>query len=158
MAYSEDEKEKIINTACDGIADGEAIRNILKGKDMPSSSTFFEWIEDDDIKAKQYARALEVRSHMNFDEIDDIVNADCTYSITDDAGNTVERVDSGKIQHQRLKYDAVKWKIGKMNPKKYGDKTINENINKNFTVALSEEDNQTIIDELELEMAKAAKK
>jgi len=137
MAYTDKQKTEIVNRACEAIAQGEPIREILKGDDMPSSSTFFSWIEEDIEKAKQYARVLNVRAHLKFDEIDDIVNEDCSYTITDEQGNTVTRVDTGKIQHQRLKYDAVKWKIGKMNPKKYGDKIEQEITGKGINIIVN---------------------
>ena len=38
----------------------------------------------------------------------------------DDKGS--ERVDTGAIQNKRVKIDAYKWRISKLNPKKYGDK------------------------------------
>ena len=56
MAYSDKQKEDIFNAIFKRIVNGEAIRNILKDKDMPEVSTFYVWLDSDEKKSKQYAR------------------------------------------------------------------------------------------------------
>lgn len=122
MAYSTEEKENILNKIFTEIQNGRAVRNVLKDEGMPDVTTFYRWIEDDAEKAKQYARACEVRADAIFDEIIDIADdkrLDITYS---EAG--VQTANTEFIARSRVRIDARKWIASKLNPKKYGDKTI----------------------------------
>lgn len=53
MAYSVTEIEKCFDLICKKITKGQALRTILKDADMPSSSTFYIWLDSDEIKSKQ---------------------------------------------------------------------------------------------------------
>lgn len=115
MAYSIQDKENIFNSVFKEITKGRSVRNILKDEGMPSTETFFRWLDDDAIKSKQYVRAIEIRAEMKFD------------SIESDYLEEPQRGDDGKIDSawvalQRLKIDAKKWELSKMFSKKYGDK------------------------------------
>jgi len=123
MAYSEKEIEKIFNTICTEIQNGKALRNILKEKDMPSTSTFYEWLDLYDTKAKQYARACEIRADAIFDEIIDIADETSKDTIVTEKG---EIPNNEWISRSRLKVDARKWIASKLNPKKYGEKIQQE--------------------------------
>ena len=119
MAYSDDEKEDIFNKIFKTIENGKSLRYALS-KIPLSSKTFYEWIEDDEDKVKQYARATEERAEAILDEMIDIV---------DNNTNDVNVLEDGKevvnndvIQRSRLRYDARRWLVSKLNPKKYGDK------------------------------------
>jgi len=119
MAYSENEKEDIFNKIFKTIENGKSLRYALS-KIPLSSKTFYEWIEDDEDKIKQYARATEERAEAILDEMIDIV---------DNNTNDVNVLEDGKevvnndvIQRSRLRYDARRWLVSKLNPKKYGDK------------------------------------
>ncbi|MEZ7496459.1 hypothetical protein QO206_13255 [Leeuwenhoekiella aequorea] len=94
---------------------------------MPTMKTFYEWLDNDDEKVKQYARACEIRADKMFDEIIDIAdenNADI--SIGDDGQI---KMNGDVVQRSRLKIDARKWALSKMQPKKYGDKIdLNHNL------------------------------
>ncbi|AZB01281.1 hypothetical protein EG359_17405 [Chryseobacterium joostei] len=115
MAYSEERKDKIFKKIISEIADkGKSLRAVLREKGMPSSSTFFIWLEDDESKSKQYARAVEVRAEGIFDEIIDIAEN----SEKDQTPFTGINV----IKRDTLRIDARKWMLSKMMPKKYGDK------------------------------------
>lgn len=105
------------------IATGKSLREICRAEEMPAASTFLLWVSEDAALAEQYARAMQSRADLIFDEI---------LEITDDARNDwMERhgqddagyVANGEhIQRARLRVDARKWMLGKMNPKKYGEK------------------------------------
>lgn len=115
MAYSEQRKKKVFEKIITEIADnGRSLRDVLKNdKGMPSSSTFFIWLEDD-LLSKQYARATEVRAEGIFDEIIEIAeNKDQDH--TPFTGINV-------IKRDTLRIDSRKWMLAKMMPKKYGDK------------------------------------
>lgn len=85
-----------------------------------SSKTFYEWLDDDEEKVKLYARACEDRAEALLDEMLDIVDSSEADIYKDDEGNT--KIDGNVVQRARLQYDARKWLVSKLNPKKYGDK------------------------------------
>ena len=123
MAYSKEEKETIFNTIFNLIENGKSLRYALKEVNL-SSSTFFIWIEEDNEKSKQYARVTELRADALLDEMFDIVDETSNDTITTPKGFDIP--NSEWMQRSRLRYDARKWLIGKLNPKKYGDKIQTE--------------------------------
>jgi hypothetical protein len=104
------------------IEQGSSLRKILSQKGYPSSQTFYKWISEDEIKAKQYARACEVRSDLIFDEILEIADDPREDAIVTDNGIVM---NTEFVQRSKLRIDARKWVLAKMNPKKYGDKVEN---------------------------------
>lgn len=119
MAYSDKEIETIFKTIIKEVSKGMALRNILKLKEMPSSQTFYKWLEEDELKSKQYARACEDRAENIFEDILNIADNNTADIITSLEG---ERTNNDVIQRSRLMVDARKWYLSKLNPKKYGDK------------------------------------
>lgn len=131
MAYSIEEIDEMFERIIKGIAeDGESLRSVLNRHSMPSRKTFFQWLEQTDEdgnitdeakeKRNQYARACEERADNIFEEILEIADdssGDLTYT---EQGKEV--INSEFVQRSRLKVDARKWMVGKMNPKKYGEK------------------------------------
>lgn len=133
MAYSEEQKENILNAIFESIENGNSLRKSLIENKL-SSSTFFIWIEEDKEKSKQYARATELRAEALLDEMMDIVDDTSSDYVGMDIGEgeASEIVLDKKpnyelIQRSRLRYDARKWLVSKLNPKKYGDKQILSN-------------------------------
>jgi len=119
MAYSPEEKEQIFNTIFDLIESGKSLRYALLQTKL-SSSTFFIWIDEDTEKSKQYARVTELRAEALLDEMFDIVDETSNDTLITDKGNEVPNGEW--MQRSRLRYDARKWLVSKLNPKKYGDK------------------------------------
>jgi len=74
MAYSEEQKTEIVNDVCKRIISGEAIRTILKDESLPDFSTFLNWVSVDEVKSKQYARSMEIRGELLFEETVDIAD------------------------------------------------------------------------------------
>ena len=124
MAYSEIDKTRIVNEVCGRILSGEAVRNIMKDSTLPDFSTLLEWVSVDEIKSKQYARAMEIRGELLFEEMLEIADTteEGTVIETDDQGRIKERVGD-MLGHRRLRVDTRKWYLSKLNPKKFGDKT-----------------------------------
>ncbi len=121
MAYSEEKKEDVFNFILKQIEyNGKSLRSVLKMDGMPSSQTFYVWLENDASKSKQYARACEKRADALFEEILDIADESKMDKKTLDDGKEV--VDNEVVQRSRLRIDARKWMLSKMNPKKYSDK------------------------------------
>lgn len=123
MAYSEKQKKDIINRICEDIQNGRSLRSVLKDDYTPDAVTFYKWIDADEEKLKQYARACEMRADAIFDEMFDIAD--------DSSGDREAFVGVNRIHRHKLQIDTRKWALAKMNPKKYGDKlqvdsTIND--------------------------------
>jgi len=118
MAY---DKEKTFGSILSFIEECNSLRSALRRENMPSSTTFLEWIKEDSEKAVQYARAMEVRSDVIFEQILTIADSNEKDILgVDDNGKEI--VNNDVIQRNRLQIDARKWMLGKMQPKKYGEK------------------------------------
>lgn len=118
-----EKKSEAIDQIIERICEGESLRSILQHANreiLPTVAVFLKWVSENESLEKQYARAMAVRSDVLFDEIleiSDESNADI--DITDDGK---VRVVGEAVQRSRLRVDARKWALSKMNPKKYGDK------------------------------------
>jgi|SRR6478609_3552762 len=135
MAYSLEERETILSTIFDTIENGKSLRFALLQIPL-SSKTFYEWIDNDEDKVKQYARVTELRAEALLDEMFDIVDETSHDTITTDKGE----IPNGEwMQRSRLRYDARKWLVSKLNPKKYGDK-IQQELTGETKVIISFED------------------
>jgi len=120
MAYTKAQIDKIFNEIINLIEQGDSLRSILLSLNMPSSRTFYKWIDESDDKVKRYARSCYLRSEILFDEIIDISDDNKRDRRTLKDGQEV--VDHEVIARSRLRVDTRKWILSKMNPEKYGDK------------------------------------
>jgi hypothetical protein len=90
---------QIADTICARISNGESLRQICEGADMPGRQTVLDWLDDDgrlDFRAK-YERARVI------------------LTVADACTNETAQAD-------RVKIDAYKWRAAKLAPKRYGDK------------------------------------
>ncbi len=87
---------------------------------MPSRPTVYEWI-DRDIEgfADRYARARDLGLDVVADEVMAIVDAPVGST---DNGAT----DSGAVADKRLRFDARRWYLSKLAPKRYGERLTQE--------------------------------
>lgn len=120
MAY---DIENTFNQILLSIEEGNSLRATLKREGMPDSTTFYSWIDKDEAKVIHYARACEKRADAIFEDIIDIADNTEHDTIITEKG---EIPNTEWIQRSKLKVDARKWILGKMNPKKYGDKIQQE--------------------------------
>lgn len=114
----------IANVICIRIAEGEALRQILRDDGMPAQSTVYEWLLRHPEFAEKYTRAREEQADTLADEIIAIADeAPETDPVYDKQGNIIDiKIDSGYVAYQRQRIDARKWTAMKLKPKKYGDK------------------------------------
>lgn len=98
---------EIANEICFRISLGDSVRTIVQDNDMPSSSTIFRWLLDEDKKEfwEQYEKARNIQAELMFEELLDIA---------DDK--------EADVMRSRLKVDTRKWYLSKVLPKKFGDK------------------------------------
>lgn len=128
--------QEIADTICERIADGESLRSICNGEDMPNKATVFRWLASNDTFRDQYARARETQADALFDEILSIADTPQIgekRKVKEDGG--VEISTGDMIEHRRLQVDARKWMAGKLRPKKYGDKLDVEHSGQVVTIA-----------------------
>lgn len=108
--------QQIADEICERLAAGESLRAICRDEHMPPDSTVREWvIYDTNGFAAQYTRARD--SGLD-------VLAEQVLEISDEAPNTLDNggKDSGDIAHKRLRFDARRWYLSKLAPKRYGDR------------------------------------
>lgn len=150
MGYNPEEIETVFESICQEIENGSSLIAILRREDTPSTKTFYQWMDADEEKIKRYARACEIRQEALFEEIHLIADTpvEGITVTTDDKGKTTE-TKGDMLGHRRLQIDARKWMLGKMNPKKYGDRVVNENHNLNHNITVTKEEMKGLSDELE---------
>lgn len=112
-----DYSEEIAKTICEKISDGKSLRKICEADDMPAKGTVFVWLSKHKEFQDQYAHAREIQADCLFDE---------TLAIADQYDSAVEMLNPDHIQRAKLRIDTRKWIAGKLRPKVYGEKRINE--------------------------------
>lgn len=120
MAYSQEQIENAFSYILLEIEKWRPVREVLKDEWTPDVTTFYKWLRDDEEKAKQYARACEIRAENIFDDMLNIADDTSKDIKVDKDWN--EQVNQDNIQRARLKVETRKWVLGKLNPKKFGDK------------------------------------
>lgn len=109
MAKAMEFNQAVADEICDRIAKGESLRTICGAERddfLPGQTTVFKWLGENEAFAKQYARARELQADREFDEARDIA----------------QTATPENVQVARLQIDTIKWRTGKLAPKKYGDK------------------------------------
>lgn len=106
-----DYSPELADDICAGLAEGKSLVRVCKELDVQYRDVF-TWLRDPAKKgfADNYALAREAQSHLFAEDV---------ITISDDP--TLQSDD------KRVRIDARKWYAGKMQPKKYGDKTVLSN-------------------------------
>lgn len=99
--YTDEMGDKI----CDLLTQGMSLRKICADPEMPCASAVYVWLDRFPSFAERYTRAREAATE---DMLEDIL------SIADDPA-----LDA---QEKRVRIDTRKWAMGKLKPKKYGEK------------------------------------
>jgi hypothetical protein len=118
MAYTKEQKIKIFNSIISEIENGASLRSAIANTKLINRDTFNEWIKEDTNLSDQYARAREDRADLIFEQIIDIADSQEGDIIKKDG---IEVVNHDVINRARLRIDARKWMLGKMDKRKYGD-------------------------------------
>ena len=109
---------EIVQAVLDGMAEeGLSLRKSCLDVGV-KPSTFLLWVSEDPAIAEQYVRAREAMADVRLDLALDIVHA-APEMIDTPSG---PKIDPAFVAWQRLRYDAEKWHMSKLAPKKYGDK------------------------------------
>lgn len=99
--YTEEMGDRI----CDLLTEGRSLRKICMSDEFPAASTVYVWLDRFPSFAEKYTRAREAATE---DMLEDILEI---------ADNT--ELDA---QDKRVRIDTRKWVMGRLKPKKYGDK------------------------------------
>lgn len=123
MAYSEEDKERIVTEICNKVIEDKISFNQAVKDSEIGLVSFYKWVAKNEELQNVYKYAREIRSDVLFEEIIEISdNTEEGIVIeTDDIGRTKEK-KGDMTQHRRLKIDSRKWVVARMNPKKYGDR------------------------------------
>ena len=120
------DRKAVQDEICKRMMTGLSLTKICKSPDMPSIVTVSEWLGQDALFAKQYAHARVNQADALFDQCLDIADDDSgdVRIVTDKQGNEVPVVVQENIQRSKLRIETRFRLIGKLNPKKYGDKLM----------------------------------
>lgn len=123
------------NTICDRIAEGEYLSDILPELDI-KRRTFYQWLEDSEQFSAQYARALELRDEVWYDDMMKTANTPFYDTVAESgtapSGDTWDKTKKeDNVAHRRLKVDTLRWALSKRHPERFGDRVTTEIVGKN---------------------------
>jgi hypothetical protein len=120
---------EIVEAICLRLADRESLRSICRDPTMPRLPLVYDWLNTYPDFVKRYARACELRTEAYFEEYYEAATDGSNdwydrqiYNAKGELVRTERTVDPEVVARSRLRCDALKWMMGKLNPKKYGDK------------------------------------
>lgn len=119
MKYTPSQVKTLFKKVIAEVEKGKALNHLLGTSGFPSRRKFYEWIREKEDLRERYARACEIRAEAIFDEIIQIADDDTNDTEYTESG---AKVNSEWVNRSRIKIDARKWVLSKMQPKKYGDK------------------------------------
>lgn len=105
------------------LAKGETLKAICREDKFPSDVSVRRWALDDvEGFAAQYAAARDLGLDAMADELLEIADNPQEGEVSTDQewGTSVKRGDM--LEHRKLRYDARKWYLSKLAPKRYGDR------------------------------------
>ena len=121
--WTPENKEKAINDILEHVASGKSVKSLIdhSGRDViPSYTTWCEWLKESTDLADNYARAMESRQEVIFEEI--LVIADDQEGDVYKNDEGIEFTNHNVIQRSKVRIEARQWVLGRMNAKKYGNK------------------------------------
>lgn len=114
---------ELVTELCERIATSERGVSVIcrEDADMPSLSVVYKWLADPDKKefVEMYTRAREDQADMMANNILKIADESQHDTIVTEKG---EIPNNEWINRSRLRVDARKWLLAKLQPRKYGDK------------------------------------
>ncbi|WP_333676760.1 terminase small subunit protein [Dyella sp.] len=116
--------DKMVAAICGWIIQGYTLRQISELPNMPDKSTIIRWLGDHEDFRDQYARAREIQAMLMEDEILEIAEDSRNDWVEREGkdGKTELVFNDELVKRARLRIDARKWLMGKMAPKRYGER------------------------------------
>ena len=142
------DREKVMDAVCNAIASSsKSITTILaaghKGHSLPDYATVARWLNETDENGAnpicdQYARAKEAQAEFMGEELAElhskawvpVLDPDTGMPIVVD-GRPLMTVDKASAAIVRLEADNKKWLMGKLKPRRFGDKVTQEHVGPN---------------------------
>lgn len=106
---------------CAFVAEGHSLREWCRLHSF-AHNTVGGWLDEDEARCDQYARARQARADKLAEEILAISDDGSNDTYVDDDGKP--RTDHDVVARSRLRVDSRKWLASKMYPKMYGDRQI----------------------------------
>lgn len=99
--------DEIADRICNLLTGGMSLRKICMQDDFPDAATVYRWLDAHTDFCDKYTRAREAATENMLEEI-------------------LEIADSTEIDpnDKRVRIDTRKWAMGKLKPKKYGEKQV----------------------------------
>lgn len=110
MKYS----EEMAAILCERLSLGESLRTICESKGMPDRASIMRWQDDNEQFAAKCARARVLQA----DFMDDLIL------------DTAKACTSETAAADRVKIGAYQWRAARLQPKKYGDRSVQEIVGK----------------------------
>jgi hypothetical protein len=152
--------QHIATVICIRIAEGESLRQILRGEGMPVQSAVYEWLLRHPEFAEQYTRAREEQADTLADEIIAIADEQPEIIAVVDkrTGELIEhKLDGAFLQWQKNRIEARKWTAMKLKPKKYGDRVAVEGVEGGAAIKTEDTNANKFLDIIKnMEMTKRA--
>lgn len=102
--------EALADRICSELIDGKSLVEVCEAEDMPHRSTVYRWMDSDETFATRCARAREGQADFMDHEI-----------LKEAKHATPETASVAKVR-----ISAYQWRAAKLNPKRYGDRVVNE--------------------------------
>jgi hypothetical protein len=114
--------EKLADKICEMIAtSNKSLASICQAEGMPSRTTIYNWLKDNQLFLNKYTRAKEDQADFLAEEMIKIADEEMKTEVeTEGEYLTVTRQDN--VQRSRLMIETRKWLAMKLKPKKYGEK------------------------------------
>ncbi|WBY16618.1 hypothetical protein PF049_00140 [Erythrobacteraceae bacterium WH01K] len=100
--------DKLLLKIIDRIACGESLLHICQDDDMPAYRTMMRWQREDPSLVEQLDLAYELHARAMDDYADDILSGGI--------------MSTGNILRDKERVAHLRWRLGKLNRKRYGDK------------------------------------
>lgn len=111
---------EIADRICELMVEGQSLRQICRLSEMSSKAQVFVWLRQHEEFHQKYEIARLMLAEYWASEIIEIADDASGDFIINERGERV--VDHGNINRARLKIDARKWLMSKLNPQRYGDR------------------------------------
>ncbi|AMO36424.1 hypothetical protein AC731_006530 [Thauera humireducens] len=138
-------REKVMDAVCNAIASSsKSITTILaaghQGHPLPDYATVARWLNEKDENGAnpicdQYARAKEAQAEFMAEELAELHNKAWVPVLDPDTGMPIVvdgrplmTVDKASAAIVRLEADNKKWLMGKLKPRRFGDKVTQEHV------------------------------
>ena len=142
--------QKLCDKICALLSEGQSMRTVCKDPKLPAARTLFYWLRTNEVFLQQYTRAKEESADALTDEMLDIAD-NCTNDWMEKQGQGAKGYESNgeHIQRSRLRIETRKWLSSKLKPKKYGDRTQLDIVEKRKLEDFSDEELAQRIKDLE---------